>query len=85
MRKTILLPLSSTKARLEDFKRNFSLETTADIHNSINKWINSWSLACRPRLKDKIASSEDWLARLTEYSKPSFFSHLGIKNLVEQT
>lgn len=29
VRKTIPLPLSSTKARLEDFKKNFSLETTA--------------------------------------------------------
>lgn len=85
MRKTILLPLSSTKARLEDFKKNFSLETTANIHSSINKWISSWSLAYRPRLKDKIASNEDWLARLKEYSKPSFFPYLGFKKLVEQT
>lgn len=42
-RKTILLLLSSTKARLGNVKQNFSLETTANIHSGISKWISSQS------------------------------------------
>ena len=53
------IPLGSGKAGGFQ-KRTFPEKQQQHRYNSINTWISSWSLACRARLKGKIASDEDW-------------------------